>query len=165
MMSGHHSPETGFGSENSSPEVFSSETAGPSAGQTREGKRLLRRSKHDRVIAGVAGGLGRYLDVDPVLFRIAFILLLVPGGIGLIIYIISWIAMPEFKTVEDEIADSQKKPMDRRMGGTLVGGLLIIFSAMILLQQFIDWFDPRIIGGGVLILIGAVIVIRGLSND
>lgn len=141
----------------------SSESLGPST--TVPERRLLRRSKQDRVIAGVSGGLGRYFDVDPVLFRVAFVLLLVPGGIGLLVYIISWIAMPEFKSEEDEQRDSLAKPMNRRIAGSLIGGLLILFGVMILLQQFIDWFDPRIIGGAVLIVIGAVIVIRGLSND
>ena len=55
----------------------------------------LRRSKGERVIAGVCGGLGRYFGVDPVWFRLAFIILAIGGGSGVLFYVIAWIAMPE----------------------------------------------------------------------
>jgi phage shock protein C len=50
----------------------------------RPATRLLRRSRDDRVIAGVCGGLGRYLQVDPVLLRIALVILTVSGGLGVL---------------------------------------------------------------------------------
>jgi phage shock protein C len=143
------SPETGFS------------TSSPAAARER---RQLRRSKHDRVIGGVCGGLGRYVDVDPVLFRIAFLALLIPGGAGLLIYILSWIVIPEFKSEEDEQRDGIRRPLDRRMAGTVVGGFLIIVGSLILIERLIDWFDPRIIGGTALVLIGALIVWRGLRR-
>ena len=55
----------------------------------------LRRSQSERVIAGVCGGLGRYFGVDPVWFRLAFIILAIGGGAGVLFYVISWIAIPE----------------------------------------------------------------------
>jgi phage shock protein C len=55
----------------------------------------LRRSKNDAMIAGVAGGIAEYFNVDPVLIRLAFVLTAVLGGPGLLIYIIMWIIMPE----------------------------------------------------------------------
>lgn len=55
----------------------------------------LRRSRSDRVIAGVCGGLGAFFGIDPVWFRLAFILALLPGGIpGLLLYLICWIVIP-----------------------------------------------------------------------
>ena len=55
----------------------------------------LRRSKEDRVIAGVSGGLGNFFGISPLWFRLAFLLSLLPGGIpGLIIYLILWIIIP-----------------------------------------------------------------------
>jgi phage shock protein C len=128
-------------------------------------RRLLRRSKQDRVIGGVCGGLGHYLDIDPVLLRIAFLVLLIPGGLGLLLYIISWIAIPEFKTTQEELWDSHAAlPINRQLAGTIVGGLLILIGLLILLERLIDWFDPRIIGGTVLILIGAFVVWRGMKR-
>jgi phage shock protein PspC (stress-responsive transcriptional regulator) len=56
----------------------------------------LQRS-NDRMIAGVAGGLAEYFNADPVLVRILFVLLtlLGGGGLGILIYIVLWIVMPE----------------------------------------------------------------------
>jgi phage shock protein PspC (stress-responsive transcriptional regulator) len=57
-------------------------------------KKLLR-SKDDRVIAGVAGGVGQYFDLDPTLVRVAWVVAVVFGGFGLLAYIILWIVLPE----------------------------------------------------------------------
>lgn len=58
-------------------------------------KRLYR-SRQDRMIAGVCGGLGEYFNVDPVIIRIIFFILLLPGGLpGFIPYVILWIVVPE----------------------------------------------------------------------
>jgi phage shock protein C len=128
-------------------------------------RRQLRRSKENRVIGGVCGGLGRYFGIDPILFRIGFLALLIPGGFGLLLYIISWIAIPEFRTVQDESHDSLRTPVSQRVSGMLVGGALVLIGLMILMQRFIDWFDPRIMGGAALIIIGAFIVFRGLQSE
>ncbi|MEO6059710.1 MAG: PspC domain-containing protein [Candidatus Limnocylindria bacterium] len=56
--------------------------------------RLLRRRTADRVIGGVAGGLGDYFNVDPLLFRIGFVGLIIFGGAGLVLYIIGWLLLP-----------------------------------------------------------------------
>jgi phage shock protein C len=55
----------------------------------------LERSRDERVVAGVCGGLGRYLGVDPVLLRIGAVLLVFAGGTGIVLYVIGWIVMPE----------------------------------------------------------------------
>ena len=56
----------------------------------------LHRSSHDRVIAGVCGGLGAYFGVNPIVFRILFVLLALPGGApGLLPYLILWMVMPQ----------------------------------------------------------------------
>jgi phage shock protein C len=57
-------------------------------------EKKLRRS-NDKMIAGVCAGLAEYFNVDAVLVRIIFVLLLLAGGPGFIIYIILWIVMPE----------------------------------------------------------------------
>lgn len=58
----------------------------------------LRRSKDDKVIAGVAMGLADYLGVDVVVVRLVWVFLLLPGGLpGLIPYLICWIVIPEEK--------------------------------------------------------------------
>ncbi len=57
-------------------------------------KRLYR-SKTERKIAGVCAGMGEYFDIDPVLIRLIMVLLVFAYGIGPLIYIISWIIIPE----------------------------------------------------------------------
>src|SRR5688500_13253345 len=52
-----------------------------------QGVRRLTRSSSDKLIGGVAGGLGRYFGVDPILFRIAFAVLTFAGGVGVLAYI------------------------------------------------------------------------------
>lgn len=63
--------------------------------------KTMMRSAKDRKIAGVCGGLGEYLEVDPVIFRILFVFLIFMGGAGLIIYLILLLVMPE-QTIGDE---------------------------------------------------------------
>ena len=59
-----------------------------------EPKRLYR-SRKERIIGGVCGGLGNYFNVDPVIMRLIWAVLFFFGGIGLLAYIIAWIIVPE----------------------------------------------------------------------
>ncbi len=58
-------------------------------------RKRLYRSRTDCKFAGVCGGLGEYYDVDPTLIRIITVILFFAHGIGLLAYIIAWIAMPK----------------------------------------------------------------------
>lgn len=57
-------------------------------------KRLYR-SRNNRKIAGVCGGLGEYFNVDPVIFRILWVVLVLGAGTGILAYIIFWLIVPE----------------------------------------------------------------------
>jgi phage shock protein C len=59
-----------------------------------ENKQLVR-STQDRMVAGVAAGLADYMNFDPTIVRLLFVLLALAGGPGLIIYLIMWVVMPE----------------------------------------------------------------------
>ncbi len=59
-----------------------------------ETKRLFR-SRKDRILGGVCGGLGNYFNLDPVMVRVIWALLFFAGGIGFLAYIIAWIIVPE----------------------------------------------------------------------
>ncbi len=55
----------------------------------------LRRSRRDRVIAGVCGGLGEFFGLNPLWFRIAFLISLIPGGVpGLLLYLVMCVIIP-----------------------------------------------------------------------
>jgi phage shock protein C len=61
-----------------------------------EDTRLLRRSRSDRMVAGVCGGLGKFFGIDPVWFRLGFVIAAIPGGFpGILAYLICWIIVPE----------------------------------------------------------------------
>ena len=57
--------------------------------------RRLRRSRTDRIGAGVAGGLGDYFGIDPVIFRVLFATAAFFGGAGVLAYLVAWAAIPE----------------------------------------------------------------------
>ena len=55
----------------------------------------LRRSRTNRIVAGVCGGLGDFFGVDPFWFRLAFLIALLPGGVpGVAAYLIMWLIVP-----------------------------------------------------------------------
>lgn len=57
--------------------------------------RRLYRSRNDRKVAGVCGGLAQYFNFDPTLMRVLFVVLALLGGPGLLIYLVLWIVVPE----------------------------------------------------------------------
>ncbi len=61
-----------------------------------KGKKIYR-SKTNRVIAGVCGGLGEYFNIDPTIVRLLWVILILAGGSGIIAYIIAWVIIPEEK--------------------------------------------------------------------
>lgn len=64
-----------------------------------EEPRKLYRSRNQRMIAGVCGGLADYFNVDATLVRVLFLLLAVFGGTGLVIYIVMWVIVPDVSKV------------------------------------------------------------------
>lgn len=59
-----------------------------------DGSKRLYRSKNEKMIAGVCGGLASYFGIDPTLVRLVFVLLLFAPPSGLLIYLIMWLIMP-----------------------------------------------------------------------
>ncbi|MCQ3807545.1 MAG: PspC domain-containing protein [Acidimicrobiaceae bacterium] len=70
----------------------------PAEEETREKREFrwpaLRRSKEDRLVAGIAGGVGDYFRIDPVIVRVAFIVLTLVAGVGPVLYLLSWLVVP-----------------------------------------------------------------------
>ncbi len=68
-----------------------------------EAKRLYR-SRNDRWLAGVCGGIGAYFNLDPTVIRVLFVLFSLVIGGGLILYILLWLIIPEqpLESVESE---------------------------------------------------------------
>lgn len=89
----------------------------------------LRRSVTDRHIAGVAGGIARHLDVDPIIVRVALVVAVFFGGAGLLAYIGAWILVPE------EGTDDEPLGLDQRSRSLALGGV----GVLALLCAVGDW--------------------------
>lgn len=90
--------------------------------------RRLHRSRGDRVVGGVAGGLGSYFDVDPILFRLAFGVLAIVGGAGVLAYLAALAFVPEE-------GDAPRR-LDSRQALTYAGvGLLALVTLAVLGEQ------------------------------
>lgn len=70
-------------------------------------ERKLVRSQTNSRIAGVCGGLGEYLDVDPTLIRLIFILLVIYAGHGVLLYFVLWLLMPLKETAVQAPANAE----------------------------------------------------------
>ncbi|KUK86086.1 MAG: Phage shock protein C, PspC [candidate division TA06 bacterium 34_109] len=69
----------------------------------------LYRSRKDRKIAGVCGGIAEYFNIDSTIVRLLAVITIFFGGGGIIAYIISWIIIPEEPLVEESYATDNKK--------------------------------------------------------
>lgn len=110
----------------------------PGADQAGAETALLRRSTEDKVVGGVCGGLGRYFAVDPVWFRVAFVILAVGGGSGVLVYLIAWLIIPEEKP-GDPVGKGPSSIGDH--GPVIVGVVLIAIGLMLLANNLVPWFD------------------------
>jgi phage shock protein C len=123
-------------------------------------KRMYR-SRENSMIAGVCGGIGEYFDVDPVFIRIIAVLLLFAKGVGLIAYIVAWIAMPQ--RPEDEVV-VESRPSKSEFAKYLPGVILIALGIVFLADRVIWWFDFGHIWPLGLIAIGVFLIARAVGD-
>ena len=98
-------------------------TGGP-AGEGPSPKRLTR-SRADRLIGGVCGGLGRYFNVDPLLFRIGAVALVFLGGAGILLYLAALLLVPN----EDQAAPIAPGAQGRNRGLVILGVVVLLVIA------------------------------------
>jgi phage shock protein C len=99
-------------------------------------ERRLYRSRRHRIVAGVAGGLGQYLGIDPVYVRLFFIVLALATGWGVLLYLILCIVVPETKALDDEAeAAGDYRRLDARERNLLFGGTLIALGLLLLARE------------------------------
>ncbi|HEU4701262.1 MAG TPA: PspC domain-containing protein [Conexibacter sp.] len=99
--------------------------------------RRLQRSRSDRMVAGVAGGLARYFDIHPAVFRVGFVVLTLLGGAGVLIYAAAALVMPD-EGKEDSIATAALRNRRDRPWPLIGLGLLAVAGA-ILLSRAVLW--------------------------
>lgn len=94
---------------------------GPGSGGERPARPRITRSRERRVVAGVCDGAGRYFGLDPVIFRIVLAVLSLTGGIGLIVYGMGWLVIPQ----EDEEQSEAHRLMSGRIEGAPLTAVLM----------------------------------------
>jgi len=154
----------------------------------------LYRSESNRVIAGVCGGLGDYLRVDPLILRILFVVLAMVNGIGLFVYLVLWIVVPTagaegmqqdqvIRHNVDEIGVRARElgqearsafvsyrghqQADRPDQRAVVGGLILIgVGLLVLMNNFglLGWVSLTRLWPLVLIGIGLVILLNNMKD-
>jgi phage shock protein PspC (stress-responsive transcriptional regulator) len=93
----------------------------------------LERSRDDRMLAGVCGGLARYFDIHPVFYRVGFVVLTLIGGAGILIYLAAALVIPD-EGHEDSIASAALR--DRRdRPWPLIGLALLAVAGIVLLSR------------------------------
>jgi phage shock protein PspC (stress-responsive transcriptional regulator) len=118
----------------------------------------LRRSRSNRKIAGVAGGLGRYGGVDPLVVRIILVVLAVYGGSGILIYGLAWLFLAEDGALESP----GQQLVNGRAGTSVIAPILVSMLGLVAVGGFFD--DGPDFPGAVLlaaVVLAAVYVLRG----
>jgi phage shock protein PspC (stress-responsive transcriptional regulator) len=118
----------------------------------------LRRSAYDRKIAGVAGGLGRYFGVDPLIFRVVLVTLAIFGGSGLLLYAVGWLLVPEDGEQESEGA----RLLNGRATGKVAGGIILAIVGLVVVGNFAH---TRLGFGGFAALVAVAVAAYLLSRD
>lgn len=151
-------------------------------------KRLYR-SRKKKVVAGIAGGLGDYLDIDPVIIRIIFVLITIFHGVGLLVYIIMWIVIPEeayqasfteeknnssntdiaaekMHANEQQTSSTEvKKEAHSSNGRVIVGAILIIIGLVFLSEKFFPFLDFEFVFAVGLIGLGTALLFNFFNKS
>jgi phage shock protein C len=133
---------------------------GPEPPPAGGGPRVVRRSRGERVIAGVCGGIGRYLGVDPMLLRIAFIVLALANGLGVIAYVVAWVAIPEERPGQPLAAASEPR---REMGRLVLGGSLVVLGLVLLVDRLAPNLD-ELFWPVAVVAVGVAVMLVGLRR-
>lgn len=126
-------------------------------------RRILYRSRTDRWIAGVCGGLGDYFAVDANAIRLAFVVLALWQGVGLVLYLLMVIIVPDEPVRELAVEPglppiSPEDETERR--GRILGALLVVGGAYLLVRST-DLFTTLLAerGLGILLIAGGLLVL------
>lgn len=134
--------------------------------------RRLRRRTSDRVIAGVAGGVADYLNVDPLLLRAGFAGLMIFGGAGLVLYVVAWFLIPA-QGRDESIVENVLGRIGLRFGR--LGIAILVFLAVVVTGGWLSGYGPgqrfrdAVLLGAAVIALGIVLlrwreVPRGLRS-
>ena len=133
------------------------------------------RSRGQKVLGGVCGGIGEYFNIDPVLVRLIWIGLTILGGLGFIMYLVCWLIVPlEPKTGNTKLssedlkvyAETHGREGNKRLGYLMIviGLAVFLFGIMTKFSRFFLRLPPYTIFALFLIIVGIVLVGRSASK-
>jgi len=141
----------------------------------------LYRSRKERVVAGISGGLGEYFNVDPIIFRILFVVLTFVNGIGVFIYLVLWIAVPregeeididalhihttikeKMHDMEEHFKNGQNATHKKNGGRELLALALIIIGILALISNLfsLHFISFAVAWPVIIIIIGLYLIFR-----
>ncbi|MCD6239303.1 MAG: PspC domain-containing protein [Thermotogae bacterium] len=129
----------------------------------------LCRSRKDKKLGGVCGGIAEYLSVDPTLIRIIFIVLMITWGSGILVYLLLWLLLPECSSEEAKVENSdytydEKKgewvEKARDNAPLIVGITLTVIGILVLTAHFIPHFSVSLIWAIALIIFGIYLIFK-----
>ena len=145
----------------------------------------LYRSRDERMLFGVAGGMARYFGVDPALVRLVWVLLFLAAGAGILLYIIAAVIVPEEPVGAAASSASGAggtppssgspgrpwrwnapggRSRDDGGGAIFLGLILVVVGGWFLAQRLIPGLDGRLLWPGLLILLGLVLVVGAMRR-
>jgi len=142
----------------------------------------LYRSRSDRMIFGVAGGMARWLDIDPAVVRLVWALLIIAGGVGLLLYIVAAIVVPEEPVGAMPTPGTAGAPASGEPGATgwagpgrthrhdsgtapiIIGIVLVLLGAWFLAERYIDWLDNALLWPALLIVVGLLLLVGAMRR-
>jgi phage shock protein PspC (stress-responsive transcriptional regulator)/predicted membrane protein len=123
----------------------------------------LHRSSDERIIAGVAGGLGRYFDISPTFFRIGFVILTLVGGAGILLYVAAALVIPDEGRSDSIVSEALRRHRDRPW---LLAGVALVGIALVSLIAQADFWPNSGFAWTLLLLGGlAIVIAQRRSND
>ncbi len=141
----------------------------PPPGPPQQVRPQLRRSRTDKILGGVNGGLAEYSGIDALLWRVGFVALTLAGGAGVIVYLLLWVLMPAGPPAQPGSAAEvrQKSPPGPRspVPGVTIAALLIVLGLLALITNVTSWdIGARGFLGCALLVVGLGLVAAAFSG-
>lgn len=138
-------------------------------------EKKLQRDESNKVLAGVAAGLAEYFDIDVMWIRLIFLLMVIMGFSGVLVYLILWIvvpAKPYFNTFNTDYRVDEQAPVDitgsmpvnrpKSKAMPVLGVFFVALGLYFLFEEFgyvPDWFDISKLWPIILIVLGLVFIL------
>ena len=131
--------------------------------ETRQSLRRLRRSRSERVLGGVCGGLARTIGIDPLVVRVAVVALTLAGGTGVLLYVLAWLLLPE-EGSDSSLARAAVSDKGTSLGEVVAIGSIVL-GLILLVRGTGIWFSDAFVWPLLLAGVGLAVIWRQAGDD